>query len=496
MTQPPDGPASTPGAVHSVARRGLTWLISGTLVSRMVGLLAQVVLGALLLKSDFGLFAVASAITLIVRSLQDAGLRAMIVQLGDLDFDAMRGDVFWLATTMNVTAALGLWFIAPSLANLYGAPALTSLLRVMALWILVNSPWSYFSAVLSRDLRFAHVAGLNVVWAFAQHGMAIALAIGGAGAMAFVVPLPLAAVVGGLAGSRVVRDRPWRVRPQPANWPRLFSQMRWLILGNAAVALFTHGDYIAIGLFASAATLGIYFFAYQIAAQMGVLISTNLHAVLFPTLARLAVVDQRALIVRSLALFTSAMSLVSLFVAAIFPAVERLLWGGKWTAAVLPLQLLAAAFPLRLRFDVANAQLMARGLFKRLSLLQLYQGVGLMTVAGLGAGICDNTSCLAGSVAGYLAASGVIFTAIALAGMGHPVAVGLTAGCLPWAIACACLLIVEIASTQFGLRPLIDLMARGALFAVLVAGLMRLFAPSGLRELVAVARPNRRGASI
>lgn len=488
MSHRPDGSDFPAATVRSAARRGLAWLISGTLLSRVVGLVSHVVLGAVLLKSDFGLFAVASAITLIVRSLQDAGLRAMIVQLEEADFEHTRHDVFWLATTMNVTAATVLAVLAPSVASLYGAPALTALLRVMALWVLVNSPWSYFSAVLSRDLRFGQVAFLNVVWAMVQYGLSIVLALLGAGAMSFVIPLPVAAIAGGVAGSRLIRDRPWRVRPRPAGWPPLLRQMRWLILGNAAVALFTHGDYIGIGLFASAAALGIYFFAYQVPAQLGVLVSTSLHAVLFPTLARLGWADQRDLTVQSLGIFTSAMSFISLFVAAVFPALERVLWQGKWAAAIFPLQLLSAAFPLRLRFDVANAQLMALGLFKRLSLLQLYQGLGLVAAAGAGASLCDDIDCLTGSVALYLAFSGVAFTGVALAGLGYGAATGMTSGGPAWLIACLTAFVVEICFDGSHLDPVLELLGRGFLFLGLALVLFRVVAPRSLREMVRVVR--------
>lgn len=406
--------------LRTTIARGFSKLTISTAASKLLAFAGQIALGRILLKTDFGLFAIASGVTLLLRAFQDAGIREVLVQLGDDDLHRFTSPLFWFATAVNLVTALALLLIARPVSDLYDHAEVAGLLELSALWIAISSPWAYFTARLWRDMRFGRLAIVNVTWAAIQYGGAVILALADFGAASFVAPMPVAAVVCGALGGLLVREQPWRGAPRWDLWRELVGRARWIVLGSLAFAVFLQGDYLVLGAFLPVAPLGVYFFAYQLSSQLGVLFGSNLHGVLFPALSRLTESpESRArAVIRALSVLSAALSGLCLLFAAVFPSLENILWSGRWDAAVVPLQFLAVGIPLRGLFDVANAALMAQGEFRRLSLFQLAQGFGLMVVAAGASEFFDDVPAITAVISAYVAASGVVFTAMGVRTLG------------------------------------------------------------------------------
>lgn len=426
--------------------RGFSTLTISTIASKLLAFSGQIVLGRILLKADFGLFAIASGVTLLLRAFQDAGIREILVQVGDDDLHRFTSPLFWFATAVNLATALTLLLIAGPVSDLYDQPEVIELLQLSSLWIAISSPWAYFTARLWRDMRFGRLAIVNLTWAVIQYGGTVILALAGFGAVSFIAPMPAAAVVCGALGGLLVREQPWRGSPRWDLWRELARRARWIVLASLAFAVFLQGDYLILGAFLPVAALGVYFFAYQLSAQLGVLFSSNLHGVLFPALSRLENAESRArAVIRAVSVLSSALSGLCLLLAAVFPSLENILWSDRWETAVVPLQLLAVGIPMRGLLDVANTALMAQGDFKRASLFQLAQGLGLMIVAAAASELFEDIPAITAAISAYVAVSGVIFTILVVRTLGISAGTLMRASLPQWLCGLGAFLLCEAA---------------------------------------------------
>jgi O-antigen/teichoic acid export membrane protein len=157
----------------------------------------------------------------------------------------------------------------------------------------------------------------------------------------------------------------------------------WVLFGSFSAALAARIDYITLGFFMGVRTLGIYVFAYEMTAQLPILVWGSLMAVLFPVLTRLSM-DQRLFAEAAQAFIIPAFLAVgvpSLFFAAACEPIELLLWGGKWSAAVPLMQLFACAAPIRIMLLVPEAMLLAMGSFRQRAFIILARAAAVGVAA-------------------------------------------------------------------------------------------------------------------
>jgi O-antigen/teichoic acid export membrane protein len=394
--------------VGETVGRGMAHLLVTTGAGKLLNFVAQIILGKVLLKDDFGVFAIASAISLAVRAFQDSGVRELLVQRGRAAYVTTSGQAFWLAVLVNCLAASLLLVCAPLIASIYGESQLTYLLWIVALWIPLGTPWSIFSARLSLDMRFKNIAQVQLAMAFVQHVGSIVFALAGLGAISFVLPLPLMAIIAGVWGFLITHEKPWVQRFSGAAARALFSQSKWIIATSVVYAVLQQGDYAILGLILPQSILGIYYFSYQIPAQIGVLLASSLHTVLLPAFVRISEDSTRVrdALLRALRVLALLGAPITTAVAIGFEPLETLLWGGEWERAVGPTRAFAFLFLFRLTLDVPKAHLLARGRFRFLTAAMTVMSVGLLVAAAVGGMLYrDNAAGVAAVVSVYLAAA-------------------------------------------------------------------------------------------
>ena len=134
------------------AGRGLTWSLLGTLGTKVGSFALGLVLARLLTPADFGVFAVALAVTAFAMHVNDAGIIAACVQWrGKLEEMAPTGAVIAVLSSVFVYGVI--WFSAPAFAALSGAPEATPVVRLLTLIIVVDGITAVRSAALMRAVR-------------------------------------------------------------------------------------------------------------------------------------------------------------------------------------------------------------------------------------------------------------------------------------------------------------------------------------------------------
>lgn len=416
----PGAPAPTAGYAQ-VATRGLMLTAASFTVNKGFVLVAQVTLAVLLSPADYGLVAMAMAVSMFIQTFRDGGVRELLTQRPQ-EYNTLEGSLFWLAGTMNLVVGLCLGVAGEVVARMYHAAGkldhpgeLTALVWVMAAAVPLGTPTVILHAKLRIDLRFRALAEFTIISGVVRYGGQIALALAGFGAMSVVLPTIGVAIVEAVFCIAATGRAPWARPVEAWRWRAVIGQTIWVVGGSTAAGVANAGYMLVIGPFVSRADLGVYYFAVQLLMQIETLVGQSIVSVLFPIMARMqddpARQGQAAIrVVRATGLVVSPLCVA---LGVLWPAIDLMVFKGKWAVAGTPLLILGLFYPLRtILIAVPNAALMAQGRFRAWCFLWLWNGAGLLAVAGIAAWLTRDIDDISWFVGVFLALSCLWFTTV------------------------------------------------------------------------------------
>lgn len=346
------------------ASQGMAWLTVQSLAGRLSGFLSQIALAWLLLPSDFGKIGLALTISTLAAPLVNFGVDDVLLQ-------RQRSMRFWVRSAfrtsfvLSIACAAIIAVIAPLGAAAYGSPDIAPLIWILALSIPLGALSTIPTVFIRASLDFRFLALYATVETLALQAATIGLAWAGFGPYSFVIPVPIMAAL-----KLIVFWR--RARPSGAARRRV-GQSRYFVAKGAMVSatrLLTEcvgqGAPIILGLLTTPAIVGLYFFAFRLAAMPVRTLAGNFQNVMFSTLVRLTGNPER----QRQAAFEAARLLAYMVMplcflqAALVEPVLHLLFGAKWEGAIPLAQILSLGLPFDAISWVAGALLGARGEFK------------------------------------------------------------------------------------------------------------------------------------
>lgn len=373
------------GSLGRRAGQGMAWMVATTMFARAGSLVTQIALGWFLTDEDFGVYALALSVALVFQVLRDGGLRVLLVQEGPEAFERNAVPAFWLSVALASAGAVVLVGAAGPLAALFDQPALVPVLIVLAASLPIQSMAIPGLARLQLDLRFAAAGRVDLAAAVVRYGGTVALAAAGAGALAFAVPILAVAVTEVGLSWWLTRVRAWRFPMRHREWRPLFARSKWALANSLATIVPRQSDYVALGLVAPTAVVGVYFFAYQLTFQLTTLVQNNARKVLLASFATRH--EDRAWLRTSLTRVSAAAALgasAGLFVLVVVAAdLEAVVWRGRWADAVPAIEILALLLPVALVLIVPDYALQATGRFRLSFVTSLVGNLGIPVVAYL-----------------------------------------------------------------------------------------------------------------
>ncbi|MCA9285415.1 MAG: oligosaccharide flippase family protein [Phycisphaerales bacterium] len=474
------------------AARGMLLLTSAAVFTKGSGFLANLVLGWLLSKDDFGVFAIAISLSSVATSIQDGGATRLIRHPDE--FARLGRAVSRVSLAVNLLAATAVLVMAPIAASIYQRPSLVWLLLIIGASLPLGNRPLMLKARLIADLRFGTLSRIDTTSTIFRNILAVTLAWAGFGAMSLALPTPIGLLLDWLLLHRAVGSG---IPGEPLNralFAELFRSMRWIALGLVAIAIAANGPPTIIGLFQPTAVVGVFFFGMQIALTPLMVFNAGLAQVLMPTLSRFrddtrrqGLAFQRMLSVVSLASAPIAIGIVLLA-----PQLVQLLWHGRWNDAVPVIQATAATIPFRLVGPAGQAVMESRGRWGLRASLLVADAVGTLVVAAVGARLGG-----AAVIAACLACFRLVMSMVYGIGSGRLVGVGVVhiLRCLvpPVLISGSVALVasLSIGRACAALSVLAQAAILAASYGVLVSGLLILFHPGRLRDAASVLGPVR-----
>ena len=318
--------------------RGVAWTGAIKWVTQVAAWLSTLAVARLLSPEDYGLVGMAAVYLGLLTMLSEAGLGTTVIAMRDLRGSRL-AQMHSLAAIIGVTGFLVSCIVAGPLAAFFNAPNLRGVVIALSANFVIMSLRTVPQASLQRQLRFGRVALIDGVNSLITATTAVILALAGFRYWALVA----AALTGSVFATVIaLNSQPVGFeRPKPNELRDALRVSRDIIVSSLAWYVFQNADFFVAGKMLGAAALGAYTFAWNIAYSIVEKVTglvTGVTSSIFS-----AAKHDTALLKRYLTHITGALALALLPATAGMALVARdllVIVGDKWSAAVLPLQLL------------------------------------------------------------------------------------------------------------------------------------------------------------
>jgi polysaccharide transporter, PST family len=190
-----DAPAGA-ALLGAKARQAAVWAVLDKWVTRALTTVIFIILARLLTPREFGIVALALVVRNFLGVFIDQGFSEAIIQAPELD-RSYANTAFWTAIGTGSFLTLITLGTAPFVAqDVLGDPAVTPLIRVLALSLIFSALSSTQSALLQRELAFRELAIRRVVAQFVAGVAAVVAASLGAGAWSIVLQTIMQGAIG------------------------------------------------------------------------------------------------------------------------------------------------------------------------------------------------------------------------------------------------------------------------------------------------------------
>lgn len=170
-------------SIKSKTIAGVSWSAAEAIVGQGVSFLVGLVLARLLSPSEFGLIGIATIFITILSGFVDCGFSNALIRkkdVSDKDYNTM----FITNLVMSVLVFLVLFFCAPLIADFFERQEVTSLLRVLALVVVIQSVSLVQNTILSKRIDFKTKTKATVIAAIISGSAGITTAFCGWGVWA------------------------------------------------------------------------------------------------------------------------------------------------------------------------------------------------------------------------------------------------------------------------------------------------------------------------
>lgn len=344
---------------------GLAWTGGIRWVGQLASWAITILVARLLTPADYGLVGMATVYLGFTQLLCEAGLSASLLRPRD-DDPVAQAQLGGFAALLGVGCCLVSLLLAPLLAHLFAAPALTAIIRVASLGFLTRGVQVLPRGMLARRLDFRRLAWIDGLEALSLSLFTLVLALLGAKVWALVIGNLLGGVVGTALSFAWFRCR--------LTWPRdlraLASDVAFggkVLGGQLAWYLYNNSDFAIVGRILGPQALGAYTVGWTLANVPVERVSGLVNRVTPAYFAALS--HDRDALGRYLANLTQGLATITfpacLGLALVADDLVATLLGPTWAATAIALRLLALSAAVRSIFALISPILVFNGEVER-----------------------------------------------------------------------------------------------------------------------------------
>ncbi len=362
---------------------GTVWLAASRMGGQVFGLASTIIVARFLLPDDYGVFAAAMSLLVLVSVFAELPVGQAIIQLRTLEHDDY-DTAFTISLLRGLIVAALLIALAVPLASFMRDPRIAPVTAALALYVFILGVRNPRLESFARDLDFSREAAVELGSKF----VAFAAAAGFVIALGSYWALVWGMTAGALAQAILsYAFRPSMPRLTLKSFRRLFGYSAWMAGTSILGRLYQLVDTLSLGRISGGTALGVYSIGTLLTTRVTDVIAMPASRSLFAAFSQIQADRER--VQRA---FLSSMALMA---ALVVPVVIVLTWfaepvvlvllGPQWSGAVIAVQWLAAIIISTIVFTPMQAMLMGLGhmrlLFLRsLAFVVLYLPVAVLAV--------------------------------------------------------------------------------------------------------------------
>ena len=315
--------------------QNIGWMGASGAVIRIFRLITTVGLARFLSPYDFGLVAIVLTTNEFVQVFSRNGIAAKLIQADETDIEELSQSAYWLGWLVFFSLFVLQCLAAFPIAWFYHDNQIILPICFMATSYLLIPLADVQAARIQRENRIKVIALSNTLQITTDNILSLALAFGGLGMWAIVLPKVLVVPIWIYV---ICSNHPWRSHGKftTKHWGNLLDFGR-NVLGVELLKTFRNNmDYLIIGRFLGLQELGVYYFAFNAGLGISLGVINAIDTSLFPHLCAVrSDLSQLWERYRS-SLKTIAFAIVPLVLlqSSLAPFYVPILFGQKWVAAI------------------------------------------------------------------------------------------------------------------------------------------------------------------
>ena len=364
-------------------RRSLAWTYLAQALNFILTFGSTVVIARLVSPRDFGIFAMANAVTSIINVMMGFGLAKYLMREAELSLDTLRS-VFTVNVLISFAYATSILIGGIIMGRYFQSPEVGKFLMIFALFPLLAMMEFVPAALCGREMRFGVIAALSVVRAVVLAVVTLTLAFKGFAYMSFAWAQVFAWVATAICFNVIVwRPDVWRLRFKGIRTVLHFGA-QMIGIGGVSQLSIRAGE-MTLGSMLGLTPLGLYTRASGLPISLYTSVYLAGNNVIFSRLSK----DLR----ETGELHQTYFGFMRLILGLLWPMllgltvlaqpVIHILYGAKWQAAATPLSLLTIATAITVGVGMTSELFILRHQTKRqVRLESIRAGVGFLLFAG------------------------------------------------------------------------------------------------------------------
>lgn len=262
--------------------KGLIWTFSDVVLNQGIQFVIQIFLARLLMPEEFGLIGMITVFIAVSNSIIDSGFSNALIR-EEKTTDEDYSTIFYFNLITSFILYLILYLISPIISKFFNQPQLSSILRVLAITLIINSFGIIQRTILIKKINFKVQMNINIVSSIISGVLAVILAYNGFGVWSLVFRTIVMQLMQSIMLSIVNRWSP-KLIFSIKSFKKLFGFGWKLLISGLIDTLYNNIYYLVIGKVYSPTSLGYYTNAQKLRDVAATSISSSVQKVTYPVL--------------------------------------------------------------------------------------------------------------------------------------------------------------------------------------------------------------------
>lgn len=264
---------------------GLAWSGLNRLSMQILHFILGIVLARLLCPEDFGMLAMIAVFTNVLTIFTDGGLTTALIRKEDrTEIDI--STVFWYNLIACWLIYIIMFLASPFIADFYGMPQMSSIIKVVTLSLLVSPLSNIQSMHFNILLDFKRPAIITLITTVVSGLVALVMAYIGYGVWALVAQSVVGSIIVAILSCYMIRWRPMIIFSKKS-FKELFGFSSKLLMSQCLNKVYENITPLVVGKFYSAGQLGYYEKARGWAILPSKTFNDIVQSVTFPVLSKM-----------------------------------------------------------------------------------------------------------------------------------------------------------------------------------------------------------------